>query len=141
MSPFDDKPADGPPSAPSNNEVYIASVRPNDAVSPSDGQPLARVRYTNGLTYLDWAHVRHVDLLRDTQRPADYWRRIDRLAHKIVRHINTLAAAGAIPRVACFSELAHLMDPNEGWGDEIDCLPSEDWCAVQHRVTDILRTN
>ena len=47
----------------------------------------------------------------------------------------------ALPPIACFTELRHHIDPQAGWTPEIAALSPEEWTAVQHRVTDILRSN
>ena len=51
MNPFDYNPPDSQ-QAPASDEVYVAAVKPYAAVSPSDRQPLARIRYTNGKTFV-----------------------------------------------------------------------------------------
>lgn len=139
MNPFDYNPPDSR-QAPASDEVYVAAVKPYSAVSPSDRQPLARVRYTNGKTFVGHHVVRHIDLLRETGRPAEYWLVIDRLAREVVGQIDNLASQGTIRQVVCFSELRYQIDADTGWSPEVDALPAEDWAAVQWRVTDILRT-
>ena len=139
MNPFDYTPPDSR-QAPASDEVYVAAVKPYSAVSPSDRQPLARVRYTNGKTFVGHHVVRHIDLLRETGRPAEYWLVIDRLAREVVEQIDNLASQGTIRQVVCFSELRYQIDADTGWSPEVDALPAEDWAAVQWRVTDILRT-
>ncbi|MBU8841533.1 hypothetical protein [Mycolicibacterium goodii] len=138
MNPFDNPPESR--QAPASDSVYVAAVKPYAAVSPSDRQPLARVRYTNGTTFIGHDLLRHVDLHRETGRPVDYWLGIDRLARQVVDQIEGLVRDGTVPQVTCFSELHSRIDANVGWSPEIDTLPPEDWAAVQWRVTDILRT-
>ena len=138
--PFDSPPPDRNAQSPTTPAPYVAAVRPFHAVSVDDRHPVARVRLTNGLTYLSWHHVRHDDLAAVTHRPATYWLHIDRHAHDVVARIRTLSATGALPQIACFTELRHHIDPNAGWTAGIAALPPEDWTAVQHRVTDILRS-
>ena len=139
MNPFDYNPPDSR-QAPASDVVYVAAVKPYSAVSPSDRQPLARVRYTNGKTFVGHHVVRHIDLLRETGRPAENWLVIDRLAREVVEQIDNLASQGTIRQVVCFSELRYQIDADTGWSPEVDALPAEDWAAVQWRVTDILRT-
>lgn len=139
MNPFDYNPPDSQ-QAPASDEVYVAAVKPYAAVSPSDRQPLARIRYTNGKTFVGHHVMRHIDLHRETGRPVDYWLAIDRLAREIRAQIDTLVKQGTIHQVTCFSELRSQIDADAGWSPEVDALPKEDWAAVQWRVTDILRT-
>ena len=141
MDPFDSPPPDRNAQSPTTPAPYVAAVRPFHAVSVDDRHPVARVRLTNGLTYLSWHHVRHDDLAAVTHRPATYWLHIDRHAHDVVARIRTLSATGALPQIACFTELRHHIDPQAGWTPEIAALSPEEWTAVQHRVTDILRSN
>jgi len=140
MNPFDYNPPDSRQAAPASDEVYVAAVKPHAAVSPSDRQPLARVRYTNGQTFVGHHLLRHIDLHRETGRPVDYWLAIDRLARQVVSQIDTLVSQRTIRQVVCFSELRYQIDVDTGWSPEVDALPTEDWAAVQWRVTDILRT-
>lgn len=93
----------------------MAAVRPFHAVSADDNHPVARVRLTNGLTYLSWHHVRHDDLAAVTHRPVTYWLHIDHHARGVVARIRELTATGALPQVVCFTELRHHIDPNSGW--------------------------
>ncbi|MCF6391260.1 hypothetical protein A5731_27370 [Mycolicibacterium conceptionense] len=137
MNPFD---YNHPPDAPASGQLYIATVKPFDAVSPSDHQPLARVRYTNGKTFVGRDTVRHIDVHRETGQPVEHWMRIDGYAREIVSQISTLVADGAVSPVACFTELRYHLDADTGWSPAIDALSDEDWAAVQWRVTDLLRT-
>ena len=139
MNPFDYNPPDSQ-QAPASDEAYVAAVKPYAAVSPSDRQPLARVRYTNGKTFVGRHVMRHIDLYRETGRPVDYWLAIDRLAHEGRAQIDTLVNQHTIRQVTCFSELRSQIDADAGWSPEVDALSREDWAAVQWRVTDILRT-
>lgn len=139
MNPFDYNPPDSR-QAPTSDEVYVAAVKPYAAVSQSDRQPLARIRYTNGKTFVGHHVVRHIDLHPETGRPVDYWLAIDRLARQVVSQIDTLVSQGTVCPVVCFSELRNQIDVDTGWSPEVDALPTEDWAAVQWRVTDILRT-
>lgn len=140
MSPWHFPPPDA--STPVRREPYVAAVRPFDVVAPTDGHPMARVRLSNGCTYVGWRHVRHESLADYTHQPLQYWLAIDRYAQEVVRQIHTLVAAGTLPRdVLCFSDLHYHMDANEGWGEELDALTPDGWAAVQERVTDILRSN
>lgn len=141
MEPFDSSPPGRSAQSPPAAAPYVAAVRPFHAISADDQQPVARVRLTNGLTYLSWHNVRHDDLAAVTHRPAAYWLHIDRHAHDVVARIRTLSATGALPPIACFTELRHHIDPQAGWTPEIAALSPEEWTAVQHRVTDILRSN
>ena len=63
MDPFDSPPPARPAQSPPTPAPYVAAVRPFHAVSVDDRHPVARVRLTNGLTYLSWHHVRHDDLV------------------------------------------------------------------------------
>jgi hypothetical protein len=139
MNPFDYNPPDSQ-QAPASDEAYVAAVKPYAAVSPSDRQPLARVRYTNGKTFVGRHVMRHIDLYRETGRPVDYWLAIDRLAHEVRAQIDTLVNQHTIRQVTCFSELRSQIDADAGWSPEVAALSREDWAAVQWRVTDILRT-
>ena len=139
MNPFDYNPPDSQ-QAPASDEAYVAAVKPYAAVSPSDRQPLARVRYTNGMTFVGRHVMRHIDLYRETGRPVDYWLAIDRLAHEVRAQIDTLVNQHTIRQVTCFSELRSQIDADAGWSPEVAALSREDWAAVQWRVTDILRT-
>ncbi len=141
MDPFDCPPPDGGTQVPASTAPYVAAVRPFHAVSADDHHPVARVRLTNGLTYLSWHHVRHDDLANVTHRPVTYWIHIDQHARDVVARIRELTATGAVPQVMCFTELRHHIDPNNGWTPAIAALPPEDWAAVQYRVTDILRSD
>lgn len=139
MNPFDYNPPDSQ-QAPASDEAYVAAVKPYAAVSPSDRQPLARVRYTNGMTFVGRHVMRHIDLYRETGWPVDYWLAIDRLAHEVRAQIDTLVNQHTIRQVTCFSELRSQIDADAGWSPEVAALSREDWAAVQWRVTDILRT-
>ncbi|MGV0654951.1 hypothetical protein ABQE48_13890 [Mycolicibacterium thermoresistibile] len=139
MNPFNPYPPDSR-QAPASDAIYVASVAPNAAVSPSDRQPLARIRYTNGKTFVAHQFVRHIDVHRETGRPVDYWQEIDSYARQVAAQISQMTSHGTLQPVACFSELHYQIDPNAGWSPTIDNLPTEDWTAVQWRVTDLLRT-
>lgn len=128
------------PGEPSHT-VYIASVRPGDNVACSDNHPLARVRFSNGKEFIGWRHVRHDELAAHTGRTLEYWQHIDALAACVVGQIQQLVNQRRIPRVTEFSELHGHFDANTGWGNDIDALTSQDWAAVQWRVTDRLRIN
>lgn len=135
MEPFDSSPPGRSAQSPPAAAPYVAAVRPFHAISADDQQPVARVRLTNGLTYLSWHHVRHDDLAAVTHRPATYWLHIDRHAHDVVARIRTLSATGALPPIACFTELRHHIDPGRvDPGDRRALTRGVDGCATpRHR--------